>query len=102
MAAPDLDTKPPETEPAEAEPARPDVLEPGEWTREMRHTLDELEKVQRARTLFSGSNQIESGQDYPVAQALLEGLENGLKAEFAIALVNLTMSRSEGWDPYAK
>lgn len=100
MTAPDPDLTP--AEPGEPEPVQPDVPEPERWPQELWKLLSELEKVQRARTLFNGSTETDSGRDYPVAQTLLAELENGLKADFATALVKRTMERSEGWDPHAK
>jgi hypothetical protein len=98
MAVPD--TEPMPAEPVEPEPVQPDVPEPGDWPAGLRDILDALEKVQRARALFNGSTVGKSGRDYPVAQVLLEELENGLKGEFAAALVKLTMDRSDDWDPH--
>lgn len=85
---------------AEPEPVQPDVPEPKDWPQPLRDILDELERVQRARALFAGSTLGESGRDYPVAQLLLELLDNGLKEEFAAKLVKQTMDRSAGWEPH--
>jgi len=98
MAAPE--TEPMPADQGEPEPVQPDVPEPKDWPAGLRDILDQLERVQRARALFNGSTVGESGRDYPVAQVLLELLENGLKAEFATALVKLTSDRSDGWDPH--
>jgi hypothetical protein len=101
MSEPDLDTTPPEAEPVAAEPVQPDVPEP-DWPASLRKILDKLEQVQRARALVNGSSEKDAGLDYPVAQGLLEALENGLKAEFATELVRLTMDSTPGWDPHAR
>lgn len=100
MTAPDPDVTP--AEPEEPEQVLPDVPEPKDWPQPLRDLLDELERVQRARTLFNGSTVGESGRDYPVAQGLLEALDNGLKAAFATAMVKQTMARTEGWDPHSR
>jgi hypothetical protein len=91
------------TEPADApEPEPlidPDVPLPSQWTSDMKKILDELERLQRAKGLFTGSSVLEAGDDYQVAEYLLNALEHGLRAEFATELVRVTREASPGWDP---
>jgi hypothetical protein len=94
------------TEPEPAPAEDPDVPLPGEWPGEMKEILDELELLQRAKLLVSGSSVTDSGHDYQIGQDLLVSLEHGLKKEFSARLVRVTRERTRestghDWDPYA-
>jgi hypothetical protein len=80
----------------------PDVPLPSEWTNGMKTTLDELEKLQRAKGLYTGSSVLEAGDDYQTAEYLLNALETALKAQFASDLVKMTKHNTPGWDPHAQ
>jgi hypothetical protein len=94
-----------EPEPVPEEPAPvidPDVPLPSQWTQAMKKAMDELELLQRAKGLYTGSSVLEAGDDYQTAEYLLNALETALRAEFATALVSMTKHSSPGWDPHSQ
>jgi hypothetical protein len=104
MASPETD---PVAEPLDLDQVDPDVPKPSEWSGEMKGLLDELELLQRARTLTSGSSMTDSGADYQVGQDLMVYLEHAIKGEFASRLIRETRLRTKeitghDWDPYDK
>jgi hypothetical protein len=102
MASPETD---PVAEPLDLDQIDPDVPKPSEWPAEMKGLLDELETLQRAKVLMSGSSVTDSGADYQVGQDLMVNLEHALKGEFASRLIRTTRLRTKeitghDWDPY--